>query len=197
LLLGSAAGLVVWYPTTSRAIVEFDWTDWSDASVTMFVTFAANGIMAQGNAIWAETAALYATSQTNFTGPASILIRGDANFSRGDIEFVMSRPTSTQTYFHSSNTFDEPPSGQVTPYASGRLGLFAHIKVDLNNEERQAWSQYTGAANFTPESWIPISPASENFAGIGLRVAAASILVAAAVSAPGAIESLRNLKRIP
>jgi len=191
------AGYVVLVPTSNaQALVAFDWTDWKweGVSINMLVKLSSDGPLAQNNPLHFQLAALYAISVLNFSGQISLSISGDRNFTDGQISFSMAPLISTAQYFYESRSLEVQPSGQITPFVSGRVGLFAHISVTFNGTSNQAWSQYTSSGNFTPETWRPVASASEYYGYLGLKLASASLLVAAAVGFPTAMESLRRLR---
>ncbi len=193
--LGLVASLVV------LAVLVFLWPlptfitrrfEWEEDGATLFAQLTSNGPMAAGNGIYVSSSTLYLLQPDNPSGEPLVTIWGDANTS-GKVSFSLPPLQTADGLLFFSAGQPGPAAGQIVPTAEGLVGFRAHLAVNLNGTLWQDWSQYISYPLEPLDVTVEVSPTSDYYLFLGIKAAAASILVAAAVGAPSAVESVRNL----
>lgn len=183
------AGLVFWWPVPISSTRRFVW---EEVGATLFTQLTSDGPMAASNGIYTSSVTLYLLLPDNPSGEPQVTIWGDANTS-GEIRFSLPPLQTDDDVLFFSRGQPGPVAGQIVPTTEGLVGFRAHLAVTLNGTLWQDWSQYTSTPLEPLDVTVEVSPTSDYYLFLGLKAAAASILVAAAVGAPSAVESVVNL----
>ena len=198
-LAGSSAYVAFLYNPEMRTQVRFDWEQAPASTASLSLTVRSEGPLTHGNHISIVSASFLIVAPEPL-GPILFVvwIKGDPE--AGVIRFTLPSVTETSddpansstSYFASHDAQVSQEGGIILP-ADGDVVLKVHLSLAFENGAWQGWSDIAGPSLIPDEGRIRAAPISDYYTFLGLRVTAASMLVAASVAVAPAMEAYRAL----